>query len=233
MNEAHQLKRPQLILFDVYETLLNMNDIERRVNALMDSKRGYILWFELFMQYMFVDNCTVQFHDFTSIGAATMQMTAQMLDQKLKPGDAAEIMERMKHVPLQEGVQKGLSHLHDQGYKLAALTNSPENIIRDRMERTGLISYFIKLMSSETVGKYKPDLTVYRWALNELGCTPDDTLMVTTHGWDIAGADNAGIRTVYIRQSKQMLYPLSPVPNLICNDIADLAKQLKERFSSA
>lgn len=220
--------KPTLIIFDVYETILNMSDIERRVNDLLDSKRGYSLWFELFMQYMFVDNCTIQFHDFTSIGEATLRMTAQMLNEKIDSDNIHDIMERLKHLPLQEGVQEGLSELHDRGFRIAALTNSPEKIVRDRMERTGLISYFEQVLSSEKVGKYKPDLSVYRWALNELNTLHGEALLVSAHGWDIAGAENAGIATAYIRQNKQLLYPLAPVPDFTCKDIPDLAHQLNE-----
>ena len=71
------IKKPRLILFDVYETLIDMNEMEKRVNHLMNSKRGYQIWFELFMQYCFVDNCTVQFNNFTSIAKATMGMAAK------------------------------------------------------------------------------------------------------------------------------------------------------------
>ena len=57
------IKKPRLILFDVYETLIDMNEMEKRVNHLMNSKRGYQIWFELFMQYCFVDNCIDQCRD--------------------------------------------------------------------------------------------------------------------------------------------------------------------------
>lgn len=82
MQKNQKITLPSLILLDVYETILDMSDIERRVNQIMNSKRGYALWFELFMQYTFVDNSIVQFHDFASIAGGTLQMTARMLDRK-------------------------------------------------------------------------------------------------------------------------------------------------------
>lgn len=76
-------KKPKVILLDVYETLLNMSDVERRVNSLLASIRGYTIWFELFMEYCFVDNCTIQFNDFPSIAKATLMMAAKKLDTLL------------------------------------------------------------------------------------------------------------------------------------------------------
>jgi 2-haloacid dehalogenase len=68
--KTDQMLKPKVIVFDVYETLLSMSDVERKVNQVMDSTRGYIIWFELFMQYCFVNNSLDSFQDFISIGKA-------------------------------------------------------------------------------------------------------------------------------------------------------------------
>lgn len=153
--------KSELILFDVYETLLDMSEVRRRVNDLMDSRSGYTLWFELCMQYCFVDNCTIQFNPFDSIARATMYMAGEYFHRKINEHDITDVLEVMKHLPLHEGVQGGLSALHDKGYRIAALTNSPGNIVLERMNRTGLISYFEKVLSAEHVQKYKPCIEVY------------------------------------------------------------------------
>lgn len=225
-NEIKSSK-PSLILLDVYETILDMSIIEKKVNHLLDSKRGYVLWFELFMQYSFVDNSTVQFHRFESIADATLRMTAQMLKSSVSSEEITGILELMKHLPLKENVQEGLSSLHEHGFRLAALTNSPEQIVRNRMEKTGLISYFEKVLSAEHVRKYKPAMEVYRWAAESLSVPLNQMLLVSAHGWDIAGAENAGLQTAYVLQSNQMLYPLAPRPDFICKDLLDLCNQLK------
>lgn len=224
---------PKLILLDVYETILDMGEIEKRVNAMMKSKRGYIIWFELFMQYSFVDNCTVQFHDFQSIADATLKMASQVLKTEVSSEDVQSVLELMKHLPLKENVQAGLSSLHDQNFRMAALTNSPEQIVRDRMERTGLISYFENVFSAEHVRKYKPAIEVYRWAAESVGLAPDEILVVSTHGWDIAGAENAGMQTAYMVQSNQMLYPLAPDPDFICKDLLSLSEKLHTLINPA
>lgn len=226
--EKDLLKRPQVIVLDVYDTLLEMSEVERRVNSLLSSKRGYTVWFELFMQYCFVDNCTVQFNDFASIAKATMQMAANKMDTTIAEFDIDYVLDLLKHLPVHDGVQEGLSALNDEGYRITALTNSPEGIVRERMERTGLISYFECVLSAEQVQKYKPSLEVYNWTAKKLGEKKSEILLASVHGWDIAGAADAGMQTAYIKQGKDMLYPLAPKPNLTCNNLRDLANQLKE-----
>lgn len=229
MQQGQVAGRPSVILLDVYETLLNMSGVEKRVNHLLDSKRGYALWFELFMQYCFVDNCIVQFNNFPSIAYATMQMAGRTLGREIGEQDINDVLELLKHLPVHEGVQEGLSQLNDAGYRIAALTNSPEKTVTERMERTGLISYFEKVMSAEQVKKYKPSIAVYKWAVAQMGVQASDVLLVSAHGWDLAGAVNAGMQTAYLKQSKQMLYPLAPKPDYTCANLPELADQLNNK----
>lgn len=226
------LTKPKLLLFDVYNTFLDMNQIERRVNQILDSKRGYVLWFELFMQHIFVDNNTSPFHNFSSIADATFRMTCRMLEREEKDHYIKEILELMKHLPVCEGVQEAFSDLLEQGYRIAALTNSPQNIVIERMERTGLISYFEDVISAEQLKNYKPAKQVYERAAEKFKLNANEILLVSTHGWDIAGAANAGMKTAYIEQIKQMLYPLAPTPDFICKSISHLADQLKTLFTT-
>jgi 2-haloacid dehalogenase len=222
-------KKPRVILLDVYETLLDMSGVERKVNALLDSKRGYIIWFELFMEYCFVDNCTVQFNDFPSIARATLMMAAKKLDISVDHESADDLLELLKQLPVKEGVQEGLSQLHEQNFRIAALTNASEKTVRLRMERTGLISYFEAVLSAEHVKKYKPCCEVYEWAAKQLDTSLDEILMVSAHGWDIAGAANAGMQTAYLDQSNEMMYPLAPKPDYIESNLLNLCARLQEQ----
>src|SRR5688500_11775310 len=132
-TNIQHLFKPKLILLDVYETLLGMTEVERKVNAVLDSKRGFTIWVEMLLQYAFADNCTGQFHSFADISRATMRMVAKVLGVKIRDEKLDLVVEMMKHLPVNEGVQKGLSMMYDQGYRLAALTNTPKEVVNERM----------------------------------------------------------------------------------------------------
>ena len=215
----------QVLLFDVYGTLLDMTDVKRKVNRLLDSKRGYILWTEFLLHYSLVDNATGH-HSFKHIARAAMQMAAQTTDTSFDPESFEEIMLMMKHLPLQEGVQEGLSILKDQNYRFAALTNYPLATVTERMEMTGLISYFEFILSAEEIGKYKPDQKAYEYALQKTATDPQNVLMITSHGWDICGAALLGMQAAYIERGGELLYPLSPKPQVSAKDITKLAGEL-------
>jgi len=220
------LQKPKCILFDVYETLLDMGDVQQRVNALLNSGKGYRLWFELFMQYSFVSNSTNQYQPFTNIAKATMTLAANMLGVQLAEEKQDEVLWLLKHLPLKDGVQEALSLLSDEGYELAALTNTPWSTVGERMEPTGLISYFQFVLSAEELKMYKPAVEVYAKAVQKSGLNANEVLMVSSHSWDLIGAHSAGLQTAYVGKPK-LFYTLAPKPTYSAPSVLDLATQLQ------
>ena len=230
MEEQNSNPAPRVIIMDVYDTILNMSEIEKYVNTLLNSSRGFTIWFGLMMQYSFVDNCTDQFHEFSALGKATLQMAGKTFGIQVKEGAFDDILHLMKHLPLHNGVSEGLTRLNATGCRISALTNSPKDIVLERMERTGLISYFDKVMSSESIKKYKPSRDVYAWAAKGMDADPTECLFISAHAWDIAGAQYAGMITAYIKRPYQMAFPLAPEPTYTGLDINVIAQQIEERL---
>ena len=222
--------KPKLLLFDVYETLLDMEMLERKANIILNSKRGYLYWFELFMQYCFIDNSLDIHHSFVSIAKATLQIAGKNLGEHITEDQADEVVEMLNHLPLKEGITEALSDLYDQNYRIAALTNASQQIIESRMETTGLISYFEEVLSAEQVNKFKPAKQVYLWAAEKLGLAPKEILFVSSHSWDIAGAANAGMQTAFLEHEKQIFYSLFAEPDLIVTNVEQLVLEMKTLY---
>lgn len=222
MENAFAPQRPQLLLFDVYETLLDMEMVERKINSLLDSKKGYALWFELFVQYCCIDNLLATPNSFAAIATATLQMAGRIMGEPVTEEKADEAVDLLNHLPLKEGITDTFTQLYDQGFRIAALTNAPKDIILNRMERTGLVSYFEAVLSAEEVHKYKPAPLVYQWAAAQLGLPPGEIMLVSSHDWDVTGAANAGMQTAYVQSKSKLFYPLAPEPDLRLQDIEDL-----------
>jgi 2-haloacid dehalogenase len=225
-NSDALLPRPKCILFDVYETILDLSDVQQRVNSFLNSNKGYKLWFGLFMQYCFVCNSTNRYQPFADIAKATMTLAANMLGVQLTENKQEEILWLLKHLPLKADVQESLSLLSDEGFELAALTNSPMSTVAERMQPTGLISYFQFVMSAEELKKYKPAVEVFEKAVQKSGFSANQVLMVSSHGWDLIGAHSAGLQTAYVGKPK-LFYSLAPTPNYNAPNVLDLATQLK------
>ena len=219
--------KPKVILFDVNETLLDMTPVKKKVNSVLDSKRGFRIWFGMLLQYSLVDNCTGDYHDFTQIGGAALQMAAAALEEEIDEDEKAEVLTLMNSLEPYPDVEEGLQQLKDAGFRLATLTNSTQETQLKQMQTAKLEKYFEALLSVDAVRKYKPASESYHYAVQTLGVAPQDVLLVAAHSWDIAGATAAGMHAAFIKRKGQSLYPLAPLPAFEAKNLTDLATQLQ------
>ena len=85
-----------------------------------------------------------------------------------------------------------LSKLKSEGYKIAVCSNSIRNTIELMMEKAALDSYLEFTISNEDVKKAKPDPEIYLKAIERLGLTPQEVLVVEDNENGIKAALAAG-----------------------------------------
>ncbi|MDQ6757422.1 MAG: haloacid dehalogenase type II [Bacteroidota bacterium] len=218
--------KPSTIIFDVNETMLDMSPLKKNVNALLGSSEGFRIWFGMLLHYSLVDNCTANYHDFTVIANATLDMAAKAVNKSISEKEKKEALSAIKELPAYPDVSKGLKLLKQSGFKLATLTNSPITTLAAQLKFAGIIEYFDATLSVDSVKKYKPSSKTYQWAAEQLSVKLNETMLVAAHGWDIAGALQAGMQAAFIERKGQSLYPLSPLPQIEGKDLVDVAKKI-------
>lgn len=83
-------------------------------------------------------------------------------------------------------------------YKLGIVANQSEGLEK-RLCKYGIREYFDIIVSSYDVGIEKPDPAIFRLAIEQSGCSPEETVMVGDRiDNDIVPAKKAGMRTVRI-----------------------------------
>ncbi len=119
-----------VILFDVNETLLDMSALKKKINSLLNSTKGFRIWFGMVLQYSLVDNCTNNYHDFSAIADAALDMAAKAFEAEIDQKEKKEALQTIKELSAYDDVPKGLQLLKDNGFRLATLTNSPATTLR-------------------------------------------------------------------------------------------------------
>ncbi|WP_121354320.1 haloacid dehalogenase type II [Flavisolibacter nicotianae] len=219
-----------VILFDVNETMLNMSPLKKKINRLLGSSKGFRIWFGMLLQYSLVDNCTDNYHDFASTASATLDMAAKTLMADLDEKEKKAALQSIKELPAYDDVPKGLKLLKENGFRLATLTNSSTNTLVAQLQYAELTEYFEATLSIDTIKKYKPSLETYKWAADQLSADVSEAILVAAHGWDIAGALQAGLQAAFIERKGQSVYPLAPKPTFTGKDFVDIAKQIISRY---
>ncbi|MGI4887306.1 MAG: haloacid dehalogenase type II [Janthinobacterium lividum] len=220
-------RRPQVILFDVNETLLDMGPLKLAVNAALGSPAAFNQWFGLLLQHSLVATVTDQYFTFGAIADAALDMAAHMLQAKpLTHADKHDLTARLTQLPPHPDVPAGLRQLRAAGYRLVAFTNSTAAALAEQLRYADLTEYFEQQLSVDAVRRYKPHPDTYRYALEQTGVGPADALLVAAHGWDVAGALAAGLDAAFLARPGQTLYPLAPPPTYQAPTLTALAEQL-------
>jgi len=94
--------------------------------------------------------------------------------------------------------EHALSRLKAERYLLAVASNSVRRSVEVMMERAALTEYLDVMLSNEDVARAKPDPEIYLTAMQRLGTTPEETLVVedNENGIRAARASGAHVMTV-------------------------------------
>ena len=218
---------PQLLIFDVNETLLDLHKLRQAVNQEFRAETAFKQWFALLLQYSLVDTVTGSYHPFGQIGDAALDMLAQALGQPARPaGRKKELLTLLTELPPHPDIVPGLTMLQRAGFRLVTLTNSPDATVQKQMAYAGLTGFFEQLFSIDSLRRYKPHPDTYRSICQQLQVAPAQTMLVAAHGWDTAGAQLAGLQAAFIARPGQQTYPLAPAPTLTGPTLPDIARQL-------
>ena len=221
------MARPKVILFDVNETLLDLQPMKEAITKLLGRESETArLWFTTLLQHSMVMTMADRFADFSEIGAACLRMVAKNHGVDLSEDAAKRAVAPMRSLPPHPDVVPALKGLQGQ-YRLATLTNSSKTGVADQMKNAGLTDFFEVLLSVEEVGMYKPHGHVYRWAARRVGVDVSECLLVAAHGWDVAGAAWAGMKTAFVARPGQHVFPLGPAPDLCISSLAELPGQIE------
>ena len=222
------MPKPQVIIFDVNETLLDLEPLKKSVaNALGGREELVPLWFSQMLHYSLVETLSDHYHGFGEIGTASLMMVAQTQGIALEQEAAREaITIPMSKLPPHPDVIPALQALKAEGYRLISLTNSSQSGMETQLRNAGLTDLFEKRFSVEGVKKFKPHPAPYEMVLKELGVAAENTLMVAAHAWDLVGAKNVGLQTAFVARPQTALYSNVAKPDFIVEDLSELVSQL-------
>lgn len=103
------------------------------------------------------------------------------------------------HLPIRSDTIETLASLKERGLYLAIVSNIDDDYLDPLVEKHGLDELLDHWTSSEEARSCKPDVAIYRHALEKAGLAPGEALFVgDSLQHDIAGASAAGLPSVRI-----------------------------------
>jgi 2-haloacid dehalogenase len=225
-------ERP-IIVFDVNETLLDLEAIRPVFDRIFGDPAAMRLWFADLITYSEALTLAGVYVPFTDIGGAVLRMLAATRGHTISDTDAAELTDRFATMPPHPEVPAALRRLRDHGFRLFTLTDNTLAISGRQLERAGVIDVFEHRFSvDETVRRHKPAQEAYHWVSAALKANPGDICMIASHVWDTIGASAAGWHSALILRTGNAPLDVGPQPDYIGPDLDAIADQLIERYKA-
>jgi 2-haloacid dehalogenase len=223
-------QRP-IIVFDVNETLLDLDSMNPIFERIFNDPAAMRLWFADLILYSEALTIAGVYVPFTDIGGAVLQMLAATRGITISEADGAELTNRFASMPPHHEVPAALQRLRDHGFRLFTLTDNTLEISGRQLAQGGIIDLFERRFSvDETVHRHKPAPEAYNSVAAALNLDPGDICLIASHVWDTIGAGAAGWQAGLILREGNAPLGVGPQPDYFGKDLHAIADQLIERY---
>src|SRR6202012_3906146 len=222
-----------LIVFDVTETLLDLETMEPTFQRIFGDKSAMRLWFADLILYSAALTVAGVYVPFTDIGAAVMKMLARTRGIAITDGDKKELTDKFATMPPYPEVPAALRKLRAAGFRLFCLPDNLLEVQTRQLEHGGIVDLFERRFSADGVKHHKPSRQAYAYVEKELGVKPTDLCLIACHTWDTLGAVAAGWQAALIKRPGNDVLGVGPQPQIVGSDLNDVADQLMARHRKA
>ncbi|MDK2951704.1 MAG: 2-haloacid dehalogenase [Kosmotogales bacterium] len=128
------------------------------------------------------------------------------------------------------GAERLLKKLKEKNHKMACLTNGIKEVQSRRTKKANLDEYFDFILTSEEIGKPKPDPLIFERASEISGIELKDSLYIgDSLSSDFLGAENAGVEFIlFWNKPLSILKKEKRIPKNICTNFSDLYNMIRE-----
>jgi 2-haloacid dehalogenase len=223
---------PKVLVFDVNETLLDIDSLEPLFSRLFGDKHVLREWFAQLVLYSQAVTLAKLYATYSQLGVGALRMIAKTRNVEIGEHDDEELKSRMRDLPAHSEVPASLERLGKAGFRLAALTNSAPDPHGNPLGRTGLSRYFERMFTVHDVRKFKPAAETYQSVAKSLGVELPAMCMVAAHAWDTLGAKAIGCSAALVTRPGNAVLPVEgvPQPDIVAPDLASVADEIIRRW---
>lgn len=218
-------------MFDVNETLLDSSSLDSLFeSAFGNGTEMRNTWFSHLIERAWACTMSGEYRGFSELAAIALDAVTRE-QNKSSIDEREKILHRFAHMPAHAEAPAALAHLHAQGAKIYALTNSSKASAEEALEAAGLRTFLTDVLSVETVRAFKPDPHVYEMAVRAAHDVPSKTWLISAHWWDCMGAARQGWKTALVVREPKALEPAMINPAVSSSSLLGVVEVLAPKES--
>ena len=225
--------RPSVIVFDVNETLLDLEALAPLFTRLFGHAELVREWFAQLILYSEAVTLADRYVPLGSLGAGVLTMLGSIHGVAVAEADIAELQHRMLTMPAHSDVADGLRRLRTAGFRLVTLTNSAPTAQGSPIDRAGIADLFDRAFSVHDVKRLKPAPECYRMVADAMEVTPGALCLVAAHMWDTLGAQAVGCAGAFVARPGNAVLPVEgvPQPDIVAPDLTGVVDAIIARWA--
>jgi 2-haloacid dehalogenase len=223
---------PSIFVFDVNETLLDIEFMNPIFERVFGDRRVLREWFNQLILYSNAVTLSGPYVTFFDLAQGVLKMLGAIYGANVSASDIDELRTRMLTMPAHPDVVAGLRQLSGAGFRLVSFTNSPPDPNISPLKNAGLAEWFERSFSIDRVRRFKPAPQGYHLVAEELDVGPSSLCMVAAHVWDTIGAQSVGYSAALITRSGNapLVVGRLPQPQIIAPDLVGIAAMANQRW---
>lgn len=115
-------------------------------------------------------------------------------------------IDALKNIKCNYTLLDTISNLVKDGYKIACCSNSIKKTILTVLSKLDIIEYFDLILSNEDVKNSKPHPEIYWKAISELGCLPEETLIIEDSPFGLLAANRTNSNIMRVESPIEVTY---------------------------
>jgi 2-haloacid dehalogenase len=213
--------RPDVVAFDVNETLLDLAPVGA---ALVEAGQPETLLPTVFARTLLTGFAAAAVGSWCRFRDAFDAALAQV--SELSAAHRVTVLEGFGELAPHPDVEPALRRLVEAGFRVVTLSHGAPGIAEAGLERGGIAPLVERSLSSEAIRAWKPSREAYLWAAGSCGVAPDRMALVASHGWDVLGAQRAGLTGAWFPRSERTYPAVYEAPHLSAPDLAGVVDAL-------
>lgn len=218
------IKRPKACIFDAFGTLFNLDIPLQEINEKAEGKGKELLqiWRSKQLEYTWLRTLMNNYAPFSTVTREAL--TFAMNSLSLKDEALYDIlMPIYSQATAFEEVLPCLKRLKEQGVTTAILSNGTLEMLEAGAKNSNVYPHLDAIISVDSIGIYKPAPQVYQFALDSLNLKKEEVLFLSSNQWDIAGATQFGLATVWINKHQDTQEVLPPRTTYQISSLVDFS----------
>ena len=215
---------PQVVAFDVLETLFSMKSLVPHLTALGLPPHALPMWYGRTLRDGFGLAAAGAYAPMLQVAQGALEV---MLADVGKPATGIEpVLEGMNELTAEKDVEPAFQLLQSHNIRIFMLSNGSQASTRTLLQKAGLEAYVEQVISIDDIQCWKPRREIYLHVATEADVEPAHISLVAAHAWDVQGAMRAGLTGGWVKREEQMVSPALPPPHVQGNTLIETCQGL-------